>query len=82
MLVVLRLGCDGAGDVAGTQSQPRRQRREGSDEDGDDYFQDFFTCHNFEFLIFNSRFYRRCHRNRRSAYASHSRRANRSLSAP
>ena len=22
MLVVLRLGCDGAGDVAGTQSQP------------------------------------------------------------
>ena len=45
MLVVLRLGCDGAGDVAGTQSQPRRQRREGSDEDGDDYFCNFFLSH-------------------------------------
>ena len=36
---------DGPGDVAGTQSQACRQCREGSDEDGNYQFEDFFLSH-------------------------------------
>ena len=41
----LRTGRDGPRDVAGTQSQSRRQCREGGDKDGDDYFCNFFLSH-------------------------------------
>ncbi len=45
VLPCLRARRDGSGDVAGTQSQARRQCREGGDEDGDHQFQDFFLSH-------------------------------------
>ena len=44
-LPCLRAGGDATRDVAGTQSQPRRERRQRRNEHRDDDFQDFFTCH-------------------------------------
>ena len=48
-LPCFRAGGDGPGDVAGTQSQARRQCRKGGNEDGDDQFQDFFLSHRKNF---------------------------------
>ena len=47
MLVVLRLGCNGAGDVAGTQSQARRQRRQRRNQHRDHDFDNLFLSHSW-----------------------------------
>ena len=46
MLLCLRTGGDGSGDVAGTQSQPRRQSRQRRYQHRDHDFEDFFLSHN------------------------------------
>ena len=48
-LPCLRTGSDGSRDVAGTQSQPRRQCRQCRNQHGDDYFYNFFLSHRKNF---------------------------------
>ena len=52
-LPCLRTGRDGSGDVAGTQSQARRQCRQCRNQHGDDDFDDFCFGHNVTIFLFD-----------------------------